>query len=517
MNNDLVATVRHCFTNEVVDHLSAQVGETKLRVEEALSKAVPSVLDGLLRQAEQGTSPETLLHLVRDADAAEVLAHLAPTSGFPRTEQGADLLNLLGDAYPTAVHRIAEEARIQPAASGTLLQTAATAALGVLGKFAVENDLTPPEFVRWLQSQRGAAGASTPPPPSLRSPLVPNTHLATTGPAATRQSALAPPRPAMPPARMAELNRENRMALAATSVAGAGGAKPWQLSWLLLAVTLGYFLGRDHLNRTMALAAQPVAASLPVAALPTPAPAATAPAEAPEAPVAMPAAGSVAPAAPAAAPTPKAPIVASMPAVVLPPAPAAPGTRPRTERPASEARPASLASAGRYDPARDVYVHDIGRPTVLTLANGGGTANVGASSTEARLYGILTAFTQADSVSQASAWVDFDQVYFEPGQTTLTPESMRQLTNIARILKTFPDVVVKIGGYTDSTGVGPEDLRFSEARARSVMTVLANQGVRLYRLFAQGYGAKYAVAPNTTPASRALNRRVSIRVLRKQS
>jgi outer membrane protein OmpA-like peptidoglycan-associated protein len=47
------------------------------------------------------------------------------------------------------------------------------------------------------------------------------------------------------------------------------------------------------------------------------------------------------------------------------------------------------------------------------------------------------------------------------------------------------------------------------------MLALAKMGVPLERLQAKGYGAKYFVVPNNTPSNRALNRRVSIRVVQK--
>ena len=101
------------------------------------------------------------------------------------------------------------------------------------------------------------------------------------------------------------------------------------------------------------------------------------------------------------------------------------------------------------------------------------------------------------------------------GKAQLTPESALQLGNIASILTTFPQSVVKIGGYTDSTGEALVNYQLSEDRARAAMLTLASMGVSADRLQAKGYGPKYFVRPNNTPANRALNRRVSIRVLRK--
>ena len=47
------------------------------------------------------------------------------------------------------------------------------------------------------------------------------------------------------------------------------------------------------------------------------------------------------------------------------------------------------------------------------------------------------------------------------------------------------------------------------------MMTLATMGVNAEHLQSKGYGAKYFVSPNSTPAGRSLNRRISIRVIQK--
>jgi OOP family OmpA-OmpF porin len=172
-------------------------------------------------------------------------------------------------------------------------------------------------------------------------------------------------------------------------------------------------------------------------------------------------------------------------------------------------------ATGRYDQNRDTYIYDTGQPIVLTLADGT-TQKVGANSTENRLYTFLaTPTVQVDSVNRTKGWINFDRVYFEPGKATLTPESGQQLRNVASILKTFPAAVVKIGGYTDSSGVALHNFQLSEERAKTAMVTLASLGVPVNNLQYKGYGAKYFIASNTTPTGRALNRRISIRVIKK--
>ena len=482
MKSTLVETVKFCFTGTIISRLSQFVDEPEAGVENGLAIAVPLVLDGLLRQTEQGVAPVALLHLVRDADAEEVLGRLADPPKAALYERGANLLlDMLGSTYRQTVNQMAVDAGIRPSAGGTLLQVATTAVVGVLGRFATENDLTAPEFVLWLQSQKDTIGVAM-----LRTG---GAGFATT--AMQRQPAATPPRVATAPVRLEAARAD--AAAHRPEAARSSGAAGFRWQWgamLLLAVSLGYFFGRDFFGLPQQLAGKPSGAALVPVAAPAPALAAEAPATA--------AAATTAPAPPAA-------IVAATPA-------------PAAAKPRVAGRPSAapaVATVVGYDIDRDTYVYDTGRPIVLTLGNGS-TQKVGANSSENRLYTFLaTAAVQVDSVNRTKGWINFDRVYFEPGSATLARQSWPQLHNIANILKMFPNSIVKVGGYTDSVGLPLHNLELSEARARRAMLALAELGVSADHLQAKGYGAKYFVAPNTTPANRALNRRVSIRVVKK--
>jgi outer membrane protein OmpA-like peptidoglycan-associated protein len=190
-------------------------------------------------------------------------------------------------------------------------------------------------------------------------------------------------------------------------------------------------------------------------------------------------------------------------------------TAPAEVAPAPAAAATAAVAAGRYDQNRDTYIYDTGQPIVLHLANGT-TQKVGANSTENRLYTFLaTPSVQVDSVNRTKGWINFDRVYFEPGKAMLTPESTQQLQNVASILKTFPQAVVKIGGYTDSSGVALHNFQLSEERAKTAMVTLGSLGVPMNNIQYKGYGGKYFITANSTPTGRALNRRISIRVIKK--
>ena len=114
-----------------------------------------------------------------------------------------------------------------------------------------------------------------------------------------------------------------------------------------------------------------------------------------------------------------------------------------------------------------------------------------------------------------TTWFNFDRLLFDTGKATLTPDSQEQVSNIAAILKEYPAVAIKLGGYTDNTGSAALNKKLSQERANTVMGKLADLGIDKSRLEAEGYGPEHPVASNDTEAGRAENRRIAIRVTKK--
>ena len=127
----------------------------------------------------------------------------------------------------------------------------------------------------------------------------------------------------------------------------------------------------------------------------------------------------------------------------------------------------------------------------------------------------LLDFIQSSAPVDKTTWFDFDRLLFETGKSTLKPESQEQLKNVAEILKAFPNVNLKIGGYTDNTGDANANLKLSGDRAASVEQELVKMGIADVRLDSEGYGDQYPVGDNATEAGRAKNRRISLRVTQK--
>lgn len=134
-------------------------------------------------------------------------------------------------------------------------------------------------------------------------------------------------------------------------------------------------------------------------------------------------------------------------------------------------------------------------------------------------YGVenkLIAFLNDSSKPvDTTTWFNFDRLLFDTGQATLQPSSQEQLNNVAAILKAYPNVHLKIGGYTDNTGDPAANVALSEARAKNVMDALVAAGIDPSRLESKGYGDQYPVGDNNTEEGRAQNRRIAMLVTQK--
>jgi len=119
------------------------------------------------------------------------------------------------------------------------------------------------------------------------------------------------------------------------------------------------------------------------------------------------------------------------------------------------------------------------------------------------------------SVPTKETWFSFDRVEFEPDSATLLPRSTEQLQNIADIMKAYPNLKLKVGGYTDNTGDNSHNLKLSEDRANAAMNQIVGLGIDPSRLMAEGFGSAHPVADNSTPEGRQHNRRVDVRVTEK--
>ena len=106
---------------------------------------------------------------------------------------------------------------------------------------------------------------------------------------------------------------------------------------------------------------------------------------------------------------------------------------------------------------------------------------------------------------------------FGSGEDELKPAGADALKQVGAILKDFPEYKVAVEGHTDNRPIRsslkkkfPTNKELSEARAANATKALNEGG--LGAATTTGYSDTKPVAPNTTDAGRAKNRRVEVRV-----
>ncbi|MFS0489017.1 DUF937 domain-containing protein [Leadbetterella byssophila] len=138
------------------------------------------------------------------------------------------------------------------------------------------------------------------------------------------------------------------------------------------------------------------------------------------------------------------------------------------------------------------------------------------SYTETSIENELINFIEDNSKAvDKETWFNFRKLTFEQGSALIDASSQKEVDNIAEILKAYPDVNIKIGGYTDNTGSDEINTKLSAERAANVLAALVDRGIEASRLESEGYGPLHPIADNSTEEGREQNRRIAVRVTKK--
>ena len=105
------------------------------------------------------------------------------------------------------------------------------------------------------------------------------------------------------------------------------------------------------------------------------------------------------------------------------------------------------------------------------------------------------------------------KVLFGSDVETLNQPSTDIVQRIGKALLGVGIERVRVDGHTDTSGKETYNVALSLRRAKSVGKVLTRVGMKEENIQLRGLGSSEPVAPNTTPAGRTENRRVSIVVI----
>lgn len=107
-------------------------------------------------------------------------------------------------------------------------------------------------------------------------------------------------------------------------------------------------------------------------------------------------------------------------------------------------------------------------------------------------------------------------VQFESGKAKLIEDSKNLLDDVTKVMIEHDEIkLVQVEGHTDAVGSDRKNKKLSLQRANAVRSYLIQKGVAKGRLIAKGFGEAKPVADNGTEEGRFKNRRVDLKILKR--
>lgn len=107
-----------------------------------------------------------------------------------------------------------------------------------------------------------------------------------------------------------------------------------------------------------------------------------------------------------------------------------------------------------------------------------------------------------------------NNIQFDLAKATLTVEGQQELDKLVQFMTENGGCIIELSGHTSSDGTVAGNQTLSEQRVIACKKYLANKGIESSRISTIGYGQDKPIVPNDTPANRAKNRRVELKIVK---
>jgi OmpA-OmpF porin, OOP family len=178
--------------------------------------------------------------------------------------------------------------------------------------------------------------------------------------------------------------------------------------------------------------------------------------------------------------------------------------------------PAVEAPKVTVDATTGLVSYDLGALGDIDLPGGAKLTGVAANGFENTLVNFIKNGT-IDTADKKANWFNLHDVQFVSGKTVYaTEKASAQIKNVGAILKAYPNVKIKLGGYTDASGDAAANLKLSQARAEQVVKDLNANGAAAGQVVeGVGYGSQFAEAAAGDKEGMAKDRKVAAKVASK--
>jgi peptidoglycan-associated lipoprotein len=105
-----------------------------------------------------------------------------------------------------------------------------------------------------------------------------------------------------------------------------------------------------------------------------------------------------------------------------------------------------------------------------------------------------------------------ERIHFALDRADLTPEARTTLAAKVEILRSSPNLTLRIGGHADERGSDEYNLALSKRRASEARRFMMERGVEAGRLETVGFGEEQPLDQSASESAYAMNRRADFQV-----
>jgi len=105
---------------------------------------------------------------------------------------------------------------------------------------------------------------------------------------------------------------------------------------------------------------------------------------------------------------------------------------------------------------------------------------------------------------------------FTTNSTELSDNDLQMINRLSSLLNEYPDLNIRLNGYSDARGDEDSNMALSEARIRVVESIFALNGIDSTRLNLTAHGEAESLESAANPDHYAMDRRVSIQFYKKE-
>jgi peptidoglycan-associated lipoprotein len=105
-----------------------------------------------------------------------------------------------------------------------------------------------------------------------------------------------------------------------------------------------------------------------------------------------------------------------------------------------------------------------------------------------------------------------ERIHFALDRADLTPEARATLAAKVEVLRSSPELTLRIDGHADERGSDEYNLALSKRRAAEAKRFMMDQGIDSTRLETVGYGEEQPLDPTSSESAWTMNRRADFQV-----